>query len=307
VACDTKPFRGRLAILHVVMKAYEALLPLCTTLPTPDRTGTELESHVNHRKLSAVQSRAAEFMCLMECYRDQGEAICQAGDHMLCSGDVEQSTILFKKARTIAEAHGFFSVECLSCHGLGNCCASNGDDDESLEFLRNALAAAPLSEHSCDRLELNLTECVASSLYAMKRYAEAEELMPRLKDLSRSDSLARNSLNIIEVAAFFLRVRLYEQRDELADASMEIRTLGALLENNLVHVLDNAGDFLEMLNALVTLKIFRRSYRPDDPIMKIWEVYEKVGGYVRWGVVLAHVDAIDAHGYRSAAGVNECQ
>jgi tetratricopeptide (TPR) repeat protein len=307
VACNMKPFSVRLAILHVVMKAYESLLPLCAYMPTMDRTEAELESHVNHRKLSAVQSRAAEFMCLMECYRDQGGAICSAGEHMLYSDDVEQAIILFKKARNIAESHGFYIVECLACHGLGNCYSWKGDDKEAIQFLQNSLIAAPLCEHSCDSLEMLSTEAVASSLYVLNRYDEAETLMPRLRELTRNYSLEHSTLKSIEVGSFFLRIRLCEQRGEMANAAMELRELGVLLHENIVHVLDHAGTFLSMLHGLMGLRVFELGYRLNDPIFKVWDVYEQVGGFVSRRSGPATAGPIDAHGYMSAARVNECQ
>ena len=46
----------------------------------------------------------------------------------------------FQRARDVGAAHGFFSVECRSCLGLGQIAVNDGRAEEGLDLLRNALA-----------------------------------------------------------------------------------------------------------------------------------------------------------------------
>ena len=262
-------------LMNILGTVYDSLLPLTTQIP-PSSNEYRFELHYT---LSKIHTRQAAFMFNDGYYRDQGEAICTAGDHMLCSGDTAQAARLFKKARVVAEQNGFFIVECRASMGLGHCCIAEGErQEEALLFFQNALAAAPLCEHSCDDLEIVMTECVATSLFNTKRYAEAELLMPRLRQLTRKQSITVGALQMVEVHAYFTRTLLYEQCDNLVEAAMEIRALGVLLEEHIVRVLEFSEDFLEMLTGLRKLKIFSRAYLPSDPVLKVWEIYEKVGG-----------------------------
>jgi tetratricopeptide (TPR) repeat protein len=296
VAMKTQSDHVQCGVLHIVLRAYQSMLPLIVVMPMSNSNRPELEVHITHRKIAAVYLRQSEFMCKALCFRDQGEAICHAADNILLGGNIEGARKLFNMARKIAEAHGFYIVECLSCQGLGNCFKSDGNREEALLFLQNALVSAPFCEHSCDRLEKELTECVASSLYYSQRYSEAEELMPRLRLLTRNSSVEHDSLDIMEVSGYLLRIRLYEKREDFSSVAMELRTLGILLHEHITDVLEHAVDYLELLDVLLELKVFRCGFRPSDPIFKIWEIYEQVGG----GVVATHFSS-------GASNVNECK
>ena len=46
----------------------------------------------------------------------------------------------YNRARDVGAVHGFFSVECRSCQGLGRIATDEGRVEEGLDLLRNALA-----------------------------------------------------------------------------------------------------------------------------------------------------------------------
>jgi tetratricopeptide (TPR) repeat protein len=246
VHTKTLTFDAHGILLDIVGKGYESI-PTCTVL----------ELQAIQLKLSEVLSLKADLVGQYERYRDQGEIMCRAGIHMLFSGDVEKSKDLFRKARRVAESHGFYTVECLACRGLGDCYTSTGDHEEALPFFQNALAAAPLAEHHEKKLEMALTQSVATSLYTIHRYAEAAEFMPRLKELTREHSEVCGSFQSIEFDAFLLRIKLYEELGVLEDTIEELRELGNLVKTNTEYIIENSDDFVDTLRCILKLDTVR--------------------------------------------------
>ena len=106
-----------------------------------------------------LHERRAELLGKMERFRDQGDAMCEMGNNLMISGmrqnkegEVEDEAVqrafqrardAFQLARNLAEAHGFFSVECQACLGLGRLALRHQEDrtQEAVDLLKNALAA----------------------------------------------------------------------------------------------------------------------------------------------------------------------
>ena len=81
------------------------------------------------------------------------------------------------KARKVGEAHGFFSVECRACLGLGQDKIVEGCIEEGLDLLRNALAASRLSEHEgFSTWELPVLESLIDALFRTEAIDEVEFL-----------------------------------------------------------------------------------------------------------------------------------
>ena len=97
-----------------------------------------------------LQERRIELLGNMERFRDQGEAMCDAAVHLGFAGKVQEATGYFQRARDVGAAHGFFSVECSACRGLGDMAVLQGRHEEGLDLLRNALAASSLRENEND-------------------------------------------------------------------------------------------------------------------------------------------------------------
>ena len=95
--------------------------------------------------VSAVSILKRRIVCLgkMQLFRYQGESMCHLADRLLILGRVDEASELFAAARAVGAAHGFFTVECLACAGLGGIAAAEGCSEEALDLLRNALAAVP--------------------------------------------------------------------------------------------------------------------------------------------------------------------
>ena len=109
--------------------------------------------------------RRVELLGNLERFRDQGEVLCNIANQLRMVNSQEEATRFsmhqamlcvsllvldlptefflhrfYNRARDVGAAHGFFSVECRSCLGLGQMAVDDGREEEGLELLRNALA-----------------------------------------------------------------------------------------------------------------------------------------------------------------------
>jgi len=80
-----------------------------------------------------LQDRRIELLGKMELFRDQGEAMCDAAEHLFTADKREQAATYFQRARDVGAAHGFFSVECSACLGLGYQAMMEGRHEEGVD------------------------------------------------------------------------------------------------------------------------------------------------------------------------------
>ena len=127
-----------------------------------------------------LEERRGEVLGKMQRFRDQGEALCIAADHLIVVGKEQDSEKFYQRARKIAEAHGFFSVECNACLGLGKLAMVENRFEDSIELLRNAMAAVPLNEEEEDTcMELNVLQSFTEALFHAHAIDEVEPLVAR--------------------------------------------------------------------------------------------------------------------------------
>jgi hypothetical protein len=103
-----------------------------------------------HHSLSAFARLGKQIIDLLgkrQRFRDQGEEMCNLARILSAAGKRQEASGYYQKARKVGEAHGFFSVECRACLGLGQEKMVEGCIEEGLDLMRNALAAVPLSEN----------------------------------------------------------------------------------------------------------------------------------------------------------------
>ena len=97
-------------------------------------------------KVIGLQERRMKFLIKMKHFRDLGEAMHNVALHLMALGRKSEAGSYLKQARALGEEHGFYSVECRSCQGLGQFALKEGRIEEGLEFMRLALAAANFCE-----------------------------------------------------------------------------------------------------------------------------------------------------------------
>ena len=143
--------------------------------------------------VNRLAARRIELLGELERFRDQGAALCLLGQTLIGvdtgKGYGEEAARYFNRARDLGAAHGFFSVECDACLGLGQIAmVDQGRHEEGLDLCRNALAAAPLCEYEEDYFELRALEMLTGALLKTDGLDELEPLIPRYREAAEAES-----------------------------------------------------------------------------------------------------------------------
>jgi hypothetical protein len=103
LASRTQPDGGG-AILSTFARAH-----MFTGIATDDEASS---AYIYHAQSSVrLQERRIDLLGEKERFRDQGEAMCDLGSHLLQLDELK-AWQQYEKARDLGAAHGFFSVEC---------------------------------------------------------------------------------------------------------------------------------------------------------------------------------------------------
>jgi hypothetical protein len=157
-----------------------------------------------------LETRRVEVLGKMQRFRDQGMALCTVADKVLVLGKRQWSETYLQRARKIAEAHGFFSVECESCLGLGKLAMAGGRKQEGVELLRNALVCVPLCEREDTIMELNALLNFTDALFDTHAIDEVEPLVARYLEAAKAESQKRGRLSFSELYSLYASARLHE-------------------------------------------------------------------------------------------------
>jgi len=156
-----------------------------------------------------LETRRAELLGKMRRFRDQGVALCRVADQFYVLGKQEAEGY-FQRARKIAETHGFFSVECESCLGLGFLAMEEGRQEEGVDLMRNALLCVPLFEEEDTILELNVLHSFTNALFRTHAIDEVEPLVAQYLEAAKAESQKRGRLSMSEIRSLYASVRLHE-------------------------------------------------------------------------------------------------
>ncbi|KAJ1469227.1 hypothetical protein T484DRAFT_1852456 [Baffinella frigidus] len=143
------------------------------------------------RSFVALEERRIPILGNLQRFRDQGNSMCTLAIFfsVLHRGDVSpQSCVYFERARKVGEAHGFFTVECKACTGLGRAAMREGRHEEGVELLRNELVAARLNEMDDPKFELDSLDALIDALFATDAVDEAEPLVQRFREAAKEQS-----------------------------------------------------------------------------------------------------------------------
>ena len=175
-------------------------------------SATASTDQVDH-VLAAVrlQDRRIKLLGTMERFRDQGEAMCHAAEYLVDAGKVQEAAAYFQRARDVGAAHGFFSVECKACLGLGNVAMREGRCEEGADLLRNALAASSLRENENDNtMELQALAQLADALFRTHEIDEVEPLVLRFREAAAAESQKLGRVCFRELQSLYASARLLE-------------------------------------------------------------------------------------------------
>jgi hypothetical protein len=174
--------------------------------------GLDSTSSTHHAlAVARLQDRRIEFLGNMERFRDQGGAMCEAAVHLRMAGKVQEAAGYFQRARDVGAAHGFFSVECSACRGLGRMALTAGRIDEGLDLLRNALAASSLSEDDDDtNMELTVLSNLINALFLVPAIDELEPLVLRFREAAAAQAQMFGRVCFFELQSLYASARLHE-------------------------------------------------------------------------------------------------
>ena len=158
-----------------------------------------------------LQDRRIELMGNMERFRDQGEAMCNAAEHLVVAEKRQEAAGYFQRGRDVGAAHGFFSVECKACLGLGKLAMTEGQHEEGVNLLRNALAASSLREEEDNTyMELHVLAPLADALFWIHEIDEVEPLVLRYREAAMVESHKRGRFCFWELQSLYYSARLLE-------------------------------------------------------------------------------------------------
>ena len=157
-----------------------------------------------------LQDRRIELLGNMQRFRDQGEAMCEAAEYLRIASKDTEAAAYFQRARDVGAAHGFFSVECKACCGLGHMAMMEGRHEEGLD-LRNALAASSLLENEDDTtMELRVLVHLTDALFLTHEIDEVEPLVLRYREAAEAESQKIGRVCFRELQSLCASAQLHE-------------------------------------------------------------------------------------------------
>ena len=179
----------------------------------------------NGQLLSTIklEDRRIQVLGDLQRFRDQGEALCENANRIRSirvesSGDIldlrQKSARDFERGRAIGAAHGFFSVECQACIGLGSIAMGDGRHEEGVELLQNALAASrlQLTELDDDTFEMGALEALISALFKTNAMDDVQPLVERYREAAKKQSEREGGFCYTQLDSLYYASRLQEVR-----------------------------------------------------------------------------------------------
>jgi hypothetical protein len=160
--------------------------------------------------LITLEGRRVELLGKMQRFRDQGELMCSLASNLRDAGRQQEAGGWCQKARDVGAAHGFFSVECRACLGLGQLAMGEGRQEEGLDLLRNSLVASPLSDHEENYWERPVLKALIEALFMAAALDEVEPLISRYREAPLAGSARDGRLSDEELLGLVFRARLHE-------------------------------------------------------------------------------------------------
>jgi len=177
------------------------------------------------REVIRLEEMRIDLQGKAELFRDQGKSMCNLAFNLLSGGKNEEAGRFFQK-------HGFFSVECQACIGLGQLALQEGRTEEAVDLLRNATSAAPLNEEDCEDYELVALQPFVDALFSTGGLDDVELVLPRYREAAKAEAQRKGELGQGEVHCLYATARLLEARGKPAEAADEFHALLSLLNNN---------------------------------------------------------------------------
>ena len=223
----------------------------------------------------SYEQRRGKLLAKLERFNDQGTLLCYVADCYNLIGEYEKSNSHHKQARRIAEDHGFYSIECLSCRGHGQSLVDQGKVEEGLDLLRNAVIAGPLCEIDADSYELSALDALVLALVNEGCMSEASHHVTRLCGLAMEKS--QETIDIRLPIGLFLKVRIHAASDEVEKATEGLYNILKLLRKHEEQVSESVYHFKEIIkNCMILLRCMQ------EKKIDVVEIYEDMSKYLAY-------------------------
>jgi len=187
----------------------------------------------NFAKAALVAERRADMLGSLRRLRDQGECMGWVANALDDAGDVAGARKWTCRARSLGEAHGFFSVEAAACHRLAKMDLDDGKIEEGMEMLRHTLKVTEFVEEDSPqfkRCEVAVLLDVMEALfdhYPAER-AELDTMLARYEAAAKALSLRSGTLCSFEFLMHDFRAKLYKRRGKKEAYLEEFKTIQRL-------------------------------------------------------------------------------
>jgi tetratricopeptide (TPR) repeat protein len=194
--------------------------------------------------LIRLKENLVKLLGSMELFHEQGLHMTTLGGMFMSMKHYEVAKIYFQEVRDIGVAHGFFTMECKACLGLGRIAMKEGRLQEGLELLQNALCASSLllPEDNPREYEINAFYWLIDALFDTGDIDEAEKLMVRMAATVKQDE--KDYIQINDMRVMIDKTRLYQTRGQHQAAVGQIQTLLAKVRKDVVYVCKWRAEFL---------------------------------------------------------------
>jgi hypothetical protein len=168
---------------------------------------THSEDHA--RSYVGLEERCIPLLGKLQRFRDQGEAMCNLSNMLRLLERISEAATWYQRARDVGAAHGFFTLECKACIGLGTAAIVAGRHEEGLELLRNALVAAELNELDDPGYEVEALQSLVLVLFITSSIDEVEPLVMRYREAAKAKS-EKEGICFAEFNSLLCSARLHE-------------------------------------------------------------------------------------------------
>jgi len=195
--------------------------------------------------LTSVIKMYDELMTCMEDiqhYHDKGTYLYRVGCIFLRLDNNEKAEQCFQSVRNLGEMHGFFTMECLGCVGLGRIFRLQGQKKMERMFYHNATVACDLlvscdnpSHYKIEVLRYMIESLMETDLILAGMYFDA------MKDLASQWST--NRLTKMKMIVMIYDARMHMENGRIDFSRKEMTNLFEIALNEVAYVSKWRGDF----------------------------------------------------------------
>jgi len=180
----------------------------------------------DYAKAAILYERCGRDFETKQRFRDAAGMLCVAGHCLFRQNDAQGGEILSQKARDLGTEHGFYSIECAACLGLGRAALVQGRTQEAEDLFRVSLSAVDFIEDLSNfprailAKDINLE--LARLLLTTDRFEDAGPSVQNLHALSEAEP---DPYNAVHFEAVKLALEFHSRRGDIEQAGKEEEVL----------------------------------------------------------------------------------